>query len=148
MPKAINISAAEAKEITELPNNTVLISINNTFREVFPLKLDRNSSKILTVIFDDVTVTGPAKYPNGEIQTKKVIDTKTVLKILDFININRGKNFYIHCHAGVSRSAAICMYLHLMEGYELRKDFWEISNSEFWPNPLVLGRLIIERKRK
>jgi predicted protein tyrosine phosphatase len=139
MPKAINISAPEAREITSLPNDTVLISINEEHEDLHPLKLDRNSSRILTVRFTDITskveYKGKTLYP---------IDYDTSLKILDFINRNLGKNFIVHCAAGISRSAAICLYLHIMHQYELKLGFWQKSH----PNKMVLGSLIVAKYQK
>ena len=138
MPKCINICAPEAGDIKYLPNNTVMISINRQNGELFRLKLDRSSSKILTVRFDDIT----SKYIDE--RTQKIyypISDETALKILDFIEIHQGKDFIIHCAAGVSRSAAIALYLHLFHGYELKKRFWQTSN----PNKYVLGQLIFSR---
>lgn len=137
MPKAINIDKDEAKQIGYLPPNTVMISINSTYEPLYPLSLDRLSSKVLTVQFDDTT------HSTKETR-KKVIDTATIYKILDFINLNKGKDFIVHCHAGFSRSAAVCLFLNIVEGYELKKNFW--STSE--PNPYVVGRLLIERYKK
>lgn len=137
--KAINICADEAKEIKYLPNNTVLISINEPWCAPYPLQVDRNSSKVLTVSFPDCTnkieMLNTFYYP---------IDSDICLKILDFINLNLGKNIIVHCAAGVSRSAAICLYLHLFHNYELKPHFWSLSK----PNPYVLGKLIIKRNEK
>jgi len=138
MPKATNICANEAKEIKYLPNNTVLISVNREHEPLFSLKLDRQNSRILTVKFSDITA------KNIDERTGTVfspIDDLTALKILNFININSGKDFIVHCAAGVSRSAAICLYLHLFHGYELKPRFWSLSN----PNKYVLGQLIVSR---
>jgi predicted protein tyrosine phosphatase len=141
MPKAINICADEARKFKKLPDNTVLISINQQYGDLYPLNLKRDSSRILTVRFDDITGkivdgrTGLIYTPMGE---------ETALKILNFINVNYGKDFIIHCHAGISRSAAICLYLNIMEGYELKKNFWSLCH----PNYYVLGKLIVVRKRK
>ena len=55
MPKATNICAAEAKEIKYLPNNTVLISINEEYGELYPLQIDRLNSSVLTLRFSDIT---------------------------------------------------------------------------------------------
>ena len=139
MPKATNISCYEAEQIKYLPSNTVLISINEEELPLRKLNLDRQSNKILTVRFNDITA--PKEY-NGTLI--KPINFDTCLKILDFININQGKDFIIHCHAGISRSAAICLYLHIIHGYELKPNFWKTSK----PNKFVLGALMINRYQK
>lgn len=139
MLKAINISAYKAAEITKLPPNTVLISINREHAELFDLRLDRKDNRILTLQFSDITTNDEV---NGIIF--HTLDNLTALKILDFININKDKNFIIHCARGVSRSSAICLYIHLMYGHELKKDYWQKSN----PNSMVLGQLFKWRFKK
>ena len=138
MPKVTNISANQANDIVNLPANTVLISINEEYENLYELQMDRKDERILTVKFSDVT--GNYKLLDGTIYHP--ISDETVLKILDFINIHKGKDILIHCAAGVSRSGAIALYLHLFHDYELKTRFWELSK----PNPFVLGKLIILKK--
>lgn len=138
MPKAINICKDEAKEFKYLPNNSVLISINEIERELYPLAIDRSDARILTVRFSDVTHC--RKSMDGKIDYKPIND-EIALKILDFINIHSGKDVFIHCAAGVSRSAAVALYLNLFHGYELKPRFWQTSN----PNKYVIGQLIFSR---
>lgn len=139
MPVTQNISAEEARTIKYLPNNSVLISINEEDMDLHPLKLDRNDSRILTLKFSDVTrpcdVHGIKYNP---------ISSDDALKVLDFINLNKDKNFIVHCHAGISRSAAICLYLHIIHGHELKKHFWRLS----CPNKYILGQLMVSRFEK
>ena len=130
----------EAKQIEYLPNNTVLISINGTLDGLVPLKLDRQSSKVLTVVFDDVT----DKDKKFEGKTLKLIDGDTALKILDFIEINKNKNFLIHCAAGISRSAAVALFINRYYGHELKPRFWSVSH----PNCYVLGKLTTVKECK
>jgi predicted protein tyrosine phosphatase len=136
MPKATNICANEAKEIKYLPNNTVLISINEEYGELYPLQIDRLNSSVLTLQFSDIT----SDIDRGGIIYHKITD-EIALKILDFINFHEGKDFIVHCAAGVSRSAAICLYLHLFHGYTLKPRYWSLSN----PNKYILGQLIFSR---
>lgn len=133
MLKAINIHAPAAESIESLDDNTVLISINNNFEELFPLKLNRNDPKILTVQFDDVTEN---KYYQGVI-FKRRIDKETTLKILGFIEKNKEKNFIINCMAGRSRSGAVAQFISETYGHELKENFWKVSS----PNNYVLYML-------
>jgi hypothetical protein len=55
MPKATNIPKELAEDIDALPDNTVLISINEEHEPLYPLKLDRTNFNILTVKFSDIT---------------------------------------------------------------------------------------------
>ena len=129
-----NMGAEEAGKIKDLPENTVLISINGTEgRELSKLDLDRNNSKILTVRFDDVTSSSGCG-----IFSNKVIDDKTSLQMVKFIEENKNKNFIVHCAAGISRSGATALYIHLFYGHKLKKDFWRVS----YPNKYVIGSLV------
>ncbi len=95
MPKVTNICANAAEEIEQLPDNTVLISINEEEREgdLYPLKLDRKDYRILTLRFSDVT---SRKYKHdGSFWTP--ISDEQALQILDFINMHVGKDVIVHC---------------------------------------------------
>lgn len=139
MPRAINICAEEAADIQTLPNNTVLISINDEYQDLYSLKLDRKDKRILTVVFTDITAQiehlGKWYHP---------INAETSQQILNFIEVNKEKDQIIHCAAGISRSAAVCLFLHLFYNYELKKNFWKLSN----PNKFVIGSLIFSKFQK
>ncbi len=136
MPKVTNICAKEAEDIRYLPNNTVLISVNEEHGDLWNLKLDRKDPRILTVRFSDVT-----KDCEKHGLIFHTITDEIALKILDFINTHEGKDVLVNCAAGVSRSGAIALYLNLFHGYELKPAFWSLSN----PNKFVLGQLIFSR---
>ena len=136
MLKATNINHYVAEEIEELPSDTVLISINEEDEPAWNLKIDRNSNKLLTVKFSDITA---KQTIHG--RTYSPISQETALKILNFINLNKDKNIIINCTAGISRSGAVALYLHLFHGYELKPNFWKLS----MPNKYVLGALILAR---
>lgn len=137
--KAVNISGRHACLIGNLPDNSALISINDEHRDLYPLKIDRERGNVLTLQFTDIV------YPI-ELSDKEYcpLTVDGALNIINFIDIHRFHNFIVHCAAGISRSAAICLYIHMIYGHELKKRFWALSE----PNPHVLGRLLIERKRK
>lgn len=135
MLTAINIDLNRAQEIDKLDDNTVLISINQEYEPLPRLKLDRLSSKILTLQFNDITAPVDVFMPMSPDQG---------LKILDFVNINKNKNFIIHCAAGISRSSAIALFIHLNYGHKLKENFWKSAR----PNAFVLGRLTILRNKK
>ena len=67
----------------------------------------------------------------------------TAKEIVNFVRENKDKNFIVHCAAGVSRSSAVCMFIHLTYGHSLKGQFWYTSE----PNSHVLGKLLIEDKR-
>lgn len=133
-----NICAAEAETIQFLPNNTVLISVNEEHGNLYPLKLDSDNNRILRVRFSDITC--PVERHGKKYET---LSRDTAALITNFIERNSSSNFIVHCAAGVSRSSAICMYIHIRYGHVLRSRFWLYSE----PNPFVLGRLLIEDKR-
>lgn len=141
MPKAVNICHNEAADIKYLPSNTVLISINEQHADLYKLSLDRKNPNVLTVQFCDIT----GKYLDNRTNLLYLPMSEEIgLKILDFVNRNKDKDFIVHCAAGVSRSAAVCLYINTIFGHELKKNFWSLSR----PNPFVYGRLLILRNRK
>ena len=133
MPTAININAFIAEKIYYLDDNTVLISINpEEPEELFRLNIDRNSSKVLTLRFSDVTK--ECGYKDSILHP---INKQQTLDLLEFIERNKNKNFIIHCAAGISRSGAVALYIHETYGHELKPNFWQVSH----PNNFVLNML-------
>lgn len=66
-----------------------------------------NNHNVLNLEFDDIdgdTIEwkGHTFYGITEEQSKQLVD---------FIENNKGKNFYIHCKAGKSRSQGVCRYI-------------------------------------
>lgn len=68
--------------------------------------------------------------------SKKHIDN-----VINFIEKHKNEDFIVACSAGLSRSGALAYYLNYL-GYSLK----EPSNTEFFPNFLVLNELIIRSK--
>ena len=134
--QAINISAPEAYSIQQLPPNWALISINDDSREeLFPLQLDRTDKRILTVKFEDIIT--------GEIRNGRVchpLRQDLAIEMVKFIEEYKDYNWVVHCHAGVSRSSAVALFIHLKYGHKLKDNFWLLSN----PNPQALGMLTRE----
>lgn len=137
MPKCINISAREACDLDHLPDGWVLISINEEHENLHPLKI--SGDRILRVKFTDTTHAFEHKG-----RKFSPLDGNTAHTIINFLHQNHSRNVIVHCHAGISRSSAICMFLHLAYGHELKDNFFATSE----PNPFVLGRLLIEHKKK
>ena len=110
----------------DLPDNIAVISICNTENDEHFFKYD--SSNILNVEFDDVSE-----------EEQGCISVCTAEKIVNFIDDNIGKDFYIHCSAGVSRSQGIARYILDMYtefDYKTRKD-----NPCITPNITVTAML-------
>jgi hypothetical protein len=133
---AVNISFPEAGDIPGLDDNTVMISINEEYEPLRKLRIPRDSDKILTVRFSDITSRITRTIENETI-IYEPINEITAHCILDFINKNADKNFIVHCKAGISRSAAVCLYIHIVYGHNLKLGFWTTS----LPNKYVLGSL-------
>jgi len=131
------ICAGEAADLSVLPPDTVMISIiNEENRDLYPLQFEDD---VLRVSFSDVI--RDVVSHNGQIY--RPIQPQHVIEILEFIQINLGKDFLV-CAAGVSRSSAVCLFLHLIHGYSLKHDFWKVSE----PNSVVLRELIVHHKRR
>lgn len=135
MPKALNISCVDACNFKELPENTIMISINQEDEPNAPLLVDRKDPRVLTLRFLDIT--GKVNK-NG--QMYEPMSRSVAHEIFQFIDAHSGKDVIIHCAAGIARSGSVALFLHLCLGYELKPNFWFTSN----PNPFVLGRLISE----
>ena len=139
MPKATNIDMETACDIEQLPPNTVMISINEEHEPLYPLKLDRASEDVLTLKFTDVTAR--REWMGKQVHPMLIEDAYAILA---FIKKHEGKDFLVHCHAGVSRSSAVCLYLHIEHSYDLKTNFWATSN----PNKHVLGSLFFAKYEK
>jgi protein tyrosine phosphatase len=137
--EAINISAIEAQHIKGLGSNCVLISINDEHGRLNQLKFKETEENVLRLRFTDI-----CQEIEDRGKTYHPINDEQADQILNFVGKNEGKNIIVHCAAGVSRSSATCLFLHLFYGYELRKNFWNISE----PNPFVLGKLIIQHNKR
>lgn len=82
---------------------TAVISISNPGSP--PVNLKEGWEAILRLQFDDVV------RPVSGIPDLILFGEQHVRAIQDFLKENHGKDFVIHCEAGVSRSVAIGLYL-------------------------------------
>lgn len=134
MKYAVNINCFDACSIVSLPENTVMISVNEEHEPLYPLELDRKDERILTLKFSDILA--PRESQGKNINP---ISPDDVVSLVNFAKNNQEKNFIVHCAAGISRSSAICLYLSIVYGHKLKGDFWQKSR----PNKYVLGALIV-----
>lgn len=79
---------------------------------------DGKSDNVLNMEFDDIENDqleheGVLFYGITKIQAKRIVD---------FIENHKGKNFYIHCKAGKSRSQGVCRYILDMYGEKFGYD--------------------------
>lgn len=133
MLKTINISAMHAEKVIDWCG-AVLISIHD--QHVPPHNLQNLSDEnVLRVTFSDVTteLERDGRWYN-------TISVEQANQIIDFIEKHKEKNIIVNCRAGVSRSAATCLFISLFYGHELKENFYSLS----LPNPYVLGMLTRE----
>jgi predicted protein tyrosine phosphatase len=93
------ISRFEAQEMSG-DKNDIIISLNGT--DEYPANLSKDWKAILQLEFDDVT------YGSTSL---KVFTQDQAKQIVDFVMKHHAdtQRIYVHCHAGISRSAAVAM---------------------------------------
>lgn len=131
------------KKYPEFQKNNYIISIYssekvNKNESYSPIPDDKN---ILKLQFDDVTelVKDESYIHFNSDMAKKVVEFIKNIK-------DDGKNFYVHCDAGVSRSGAVGYMLNeWFNKYIDRKnddiEFFVKNNLHIMPNPLVIKLL-------
>lgn len=123
-----------------LPTDIAFISIGSGRpKDNEPHYFKENHDNVINLDFDDIT-----DYTlEGWIGVKGMSDEQAQ-ELLEFIENNVGKHFYVHCSAGVSRSQAVCRFI--VDTYDeyceesLRKD-----NPCLYPNVHVLS--LLRRKK-
>jgi predicted protein tyrosine phosphatase len=125
-----NISKDAAEALTKLPKNTALISINNEHSVPWDLKV--SGELVHRQTFSDIVT--HREYITAAYNP---INTDQAYEIAAFIERNKEKNFIVNCEAGISRSGAICLFIHKNYGHKLKERFWDVSH----PNPFVFGKL-------
>ena len=135
--KVFNCGCYAAEDI-ELTPDTVMISINEEYKPLCRLK-SRDMEKVFTAAFTDITAPITQK---GEVYHP--ISSDTARAMYQIIVRNKVKNYIVHCAAGISRSAAVALFIHNEYGHELKEYFWDVSS----PNPFVLGSLLIAKHKE
>lgn len=137
MPKITNICKDAAQDIIYLPKDTVLISVSDEHDPEWNLKV--NGENVLRLRFSDVRAVTTHK---GKIYNP--MSKSDANKILEFIEKNRDKDIIVNCAWGVARSGAIALAAHILYNYQLKPNFWMLSE----PNPFIVGTLLTEFYRK
>ena len=137
MPKITNICKDAAEDIIYLPKNTCLISISDEDIPEWSLKV--GGENVLRLRFSDVRAVTIHKG-----KTYNPMTVADAQRIIEFIEKNKGKDIIVNCAAGISRSSGVCLAAHILYNYQLKSQFWLLSE----PNPFVAGLLIIESYRK
>lgn len=89
----------------------------------------QDSPQVLNIDFWDVN--------DYEVEGVKGLTDEQAETIYNFIASNIGRDFYIHCRAGVSRSQAVGRFLSDIYGYEVVS----VANNGAFPNQHVLSLL-------
>jgi len=79
-----------------------------------PASLQEGWEAVLRMQFHDVN------QPHADIPNLVLFDDDFAKQVHEFITAHLGKDFMIHCDAGVSRSMAIGVFLRDVCGYELQ----------------------------
>jgi predicted protein tyrosine phosphatase len=132
MLTAINVAYDNAESIICLPDDTCLISIGNEHEAFWQLKVD--GPRVLRQVFSDIT----SDQERHNLRWK-ALPWDQACEIAEFINQHQDKKFVVNCHAGISRSAAVCLFIHKTYGHQLAPNFWALSQ----PNPYVFGTLTL-----
>ena len=134
----------------EVPNDIAVISINNGTCFENECHVCKDADNVLNLNFDDAD---PISYGLSEyIQfysynisgeksiTLKFFNNEMAKQVVEFIEDNKDKNFYIHCSAGISRSQAFVKYIKNV--YDFIN--WETNpnNPCLYPNGFVFQKLM------
>ena len=115
MKKVKFISLAFA-QIEKVPQN--IISIGDRGE---PYNFSCEHKRILRLEFDDVTQHIDNSY--------HLFDYSHARKILEFVRDCGNEDILIHCHAGVSRSAAVAKFLNDHRGYFLDLSYPSLNTT-------------------
>lgn len=85
----------------------------------------KNHSNVLNLDFDDLSEDIVWKG-----HTFKAMTENQAHKMFQFIEVNKGKDFYIHCRAGISRSRAVGMFIANFYN-DIYKDSDDVKTSIF-----------------
>lgn len=140
----------------ELPMNVAVISILNGKDCGVPNEehLLKSSEQVLNLDFDDSCPNDfglPDDYENIRYTEETTLEFFTEFQareLIDFVENNLGRDFYIHCSAGVSRSQAVVKFIQ--NNYSDRIE-WQLNpnNPVLFPNWFVYQKLNkIKRERE
>ena len=139
--------ASENKWNKSVPSNIAIISIINSKDSNEGEKhICKNADNVLNLTFDDAS---PVAFRVEALaETFELSDGRTIYfftpemakKSVEFIKKNKGKDFYIHCSAGISRSQAFVRFIE-----DINHDIKWITNPNNpcrYPNGFVYQRLM------
>lgn len=120
-------------------SNTVLISIHDPDSQKFNDDMVSRFQDSIQVQFWDIEET-IGKY--------EIISDEIAEELREFINKNKDRRFFIHCHAGQSRSAGVGMAVECIVKYNGNKYDYSIgggditSHNRYSPNMVVYDKII------
>lgn len=132
---AVNISKEEAEAVVFLPSDSAFISIGEEHEDFWDLRVEGDN--VLRTIFSDITL---SVRRGGKQYNPMNPDQAEAMAV--FIGVHRHKKFIVNCRAGISRSAAVCLFISQQYGHSLKPNFWRLS----YPNPWVLQCLQTAQK--
>lgn len=99
---------------------------------------------VLTISFDDITDKDVVTFPFA--YNLKLFNENDANTIIDFIGSNVGRDFVVHCTAGISRSGAVGEFIQRICGVPWKE--FLLSNPNIHPNTYVLKLLMREYNRR
>ena len=141
------VAFKEIRDYVESLDSNAFISITGNIENERHL-FSGTTPNVLNLRFDDidadeldVPIVGEGCYLNA-----KGISREQARDIVDFVLLNKDKNFHVHCHAGVSRSGAVGEFIVDL----LNLDYAEFRrmNPKLHPNPRVRSLLKEEARNR
>jgi predicted protein tyrosine phosphatase len=114
---------AKAKEVA-------IISINDTMGQWNASWFNQDHSNVIRLWFDDVE-NDLELSPTNSVSCRAFSENQAKL-IIDFINSNKDKSFFVHCTAGISRSGAVGRFI--LDYLDGDKDHFKQMNPHISPN--------------
>jgi hypothetical protein len=108
-----------------------------------PAKLDKEKwGALIRLEFDDVTPSISYRYPNYQLMTEE-----QAREILDWLEEHEDdlKAIYVHCEAGISRSAAVAKFLG--EIYNRPFQFLDVKYANDHVFKLLSGEWVLRKER-
>lgn len=152
-PRIAIIKMAEVNEIDFKKVN--IISINTLYRncnelEIMQEHLGKNNPNVLYMQFDDVTKEVAEFYNSKNPEFKLTpINENQAKQIVNFIieTHKQGKDLFVHCTAGISRSGAVGLFANQYINKFINKNEDDFYHNEIYgfdgiiPNPTVSSML-------
>ena len=134
----IKYNNIDSEFIDLIKNRFAFISINDSDGDYFHKPIfDKDYDNFITLYFDDIT-SEDAKSPTNKGKTK-MFSIEDAKKIVSFVKKNCGKNFIVHCAAGISRSGAVGTFINDFCQYNYEN--FRNNNRGIIPNQFIYSTL-------